>query len=42
MTDNKMNSHWTNYKNKNKFVGDVEFKETTDVIKLVLDIIFKN
>lgn len=42
MTDNKMNSLWTNYKNKNKFVGDVEFKETTDVIKLVLDIIFKN
>ena len=38
--DEPMNSRWNNYKKRNKFVGDIEFKETIDIIKLILDLVF--
>lgn len=40
--DPQMENRWNSYRKRNRFAGDVEFKETIDAALLIIEIIYKD
>lgn len=41
-SDPQMENRWNSYRKRNRFAGDVEFKETIDAALLIIEIIYKD